>query len=61
MKQMSIPSFWEDVGVRKWSPFLVWGARSPIFGRLNMGTFDNFGQNDGIDICFMPFSILDEF
>ena len=22
--------------MRKWSPFLVWGARSPIFGRLNM-------------------------
>ena len=44
MNQMSIPPFWEDVGVRKWSPFLDTSARSPILGHLIMGTFDNFGQ-----------------
>ena len=39
MKQMSNPPFWGDVGVKKWSPFLDLGARSPIFGHLKMGTF----------------------
>ena len=42
IKQTPTPPFWGDVGVKKWSPFLVWCARSPIFGRLNMGIF---GQN----------------
>ena len=36
IKQMSIPPFWGDVGVKKWSPFLDSGARSPIFGHLKM-------------------------
>ena len=47
---MSNPPFWGDVGMKKWSTFLVWGARSPIFGCLNMGifgqlfhAFSNFG------------------
>ena len=44
MKQMLNPPFWGDVGVKKWSPFLDSGTQSPIFGHLNMGTFDNFGQ-----------------
>ena len=36
MKQMSTPPFWGDVGVKKWSPFLDSGTRSPIFGHLKM-------------------------
>ena len=33
---MYIPSFWGDVGVKKWSP--------PFFD-LSMGTIDDFGPN----------------
>ena len=33
---MSHPQFWRDDGVKKWSPFLDSGARSPIFGHLKM-------------------------
>ena len=36
---MSIPPFWGDVGVKKWSPFLVSGARSTIFRYPKVGTF----------------------
>ena len=42
IKQMSLPPFWGDVGVKKWSRFLNTDTQSPIFGHLNMGTF---GQN----------------
>ena len=42
IKQMSIPPFWGDVGVKKWSPFLDSGARSPIFGHLEMGKVPTF-------------------
>ena len=45
IKQKSIPPFWGDVGVKKWSLFLDLGARSPIFGHLKMGTFDRNRQN----------------
>ena len=45
IKLMYIPPFWEDVGVKKWSPFWDTGAWSPICWHLNMGTFGNFGQN----------------
>ena len=44
MKQMSIPPFWGNVGVKKWPQFLDTDAQSPILGHLNMGTFCNFGQ-----------------
>ena len=37
-------TFWGGVGVKKWSPFLDSGARSPIFVFLKMGTFDQNGQ-----------------
>ena len=37
IKQMSHPPFWGDVGMKKWSPFLDSGARSPIFGPLKVG------------------------
>ena len=30
--QMSVPPFWGDVGVKKWSPFFNSGAQRPIFG-----------------------------
>ena len=30
--KMSIPPFWGDVGVKKWSPFLDLGARCPMLG-----------------------------
>ena len=36
---MHIPPFLGVVGVKKWSPFLDFGAQSPIFGHLKMGTF----------------------
>ena len=42
MKQVSNPSFWGDVGVKKWSPFFYSAARSPIFGHLKIGTFGIF-------------------
>ena len=42
IKQMSIPPFWGDVGVKKWSPFLDSAAQSPIFGHLKVGTFPIF-------------------
>ena len=28
---MSIPPLWQDVGKKKWSPFLVSGPRSPFW------------------------------
>ena len=40
---MSIPPFLGVVGVKKWSPFLDFGARSPIFGHLKMGTYAENG------------------
>ena len=42
LKPKTIPPFWGYVGVKKWSPFLDSGARSPIFGHLKMGTFGIF-------------------
>ena len=42
LKQMCHPPFWGDVGVKKWSPFLDSGTRSPIFGHLKVGTFPIF-------------------
>ena len=33
---MSIPPFWGDVGVKKWSQILDSGTRSPIFGDLKI-------------------------
>ena len=42
MKQMSVPLFWEDV--EKVVPVSDTCAQSRIFGHLNMGTFDDFGQ-----------------
>ena len=42
MKQMLNPPFWGDVGVKKWSPILDSGARSPIFGHLEMGKVPTF-------------------
>ena len=36
---MSFPPFWGDVGMKKWSPFLVLGTRSTIFWQLKTGTF----------------------
>ena len=42
MKQLPSPPFWGDVAMKKWSPFLDSGARSPIFGHLKMGTFGIF-------------------
>ena len=43
-EQMSIPPFWGDVGVKKWSPFLVSGTRSTIFLHLKTGTFAKSAQ-----------------
>ena len=43
---MSIPPFWGDVGVKKWSPFLVAGAEVPFFGtqkRALLPKVPNFG------------------
>ena len=42
VKQMPIPPFWGDVGMKKWSPFLVSGARSPNFGHRKGGIFPIF-------------------
>ena len=42
MKQMLIPPCGGDVGMKKWSPFLVSGARSPIFGHRKVGIFPIF-------------------
>ena len=36
---MSIPPFWGDVGVKKWSPFLFSATRSTIFWYPKLGTF----------------------
>ena len=36
---MSTLPFLGVVGLKKWSPFLDFGARSPIFGHLKMGTY----------------------
>ena len=36
---MSIPPFWEDVGVKKWSPFLDSGTQSTVFWYPKLGTF----------------------
>ena len=36
MKQTQSPPFWGDVCVKKWSPLLDSGARSPIFGHLKL-------------------------
>ena len=44
IKQMLIPRFWGDVGVKKLSQVLDLDARNPIFGHLKMGTFDDFGD-----------------
>ena len=37
---MSIPPFWGDIGMKKWSPLLDTGAQSAIFGPPKIGTFD---------------------
>ena len=65
VKQMSIPPFLGDVGMKKWSPFLDSGARSPIFGHLKTRTFGKSAyfwvlENGGIDIRFIYLSLLDE-
>ena len=41
---MSTPPFWGDVGMKKWSPFLVLGTRSTIFWHLKTGTFAKSAQ-----------------
>ena len=39
IKQMSIPPFWGDVGIKKWPPFFCFGIRSATFWHLKTGTF----------------------
>ena len=36
---MSIPPLWGDVGVEKWSSFLVSGTQSTVFWHPKLGTF----------------------
>ena len=57
-KQKSIPPFWEDVGVKKWSPFLDSGTWSPILRHLDMGNFGNFGQKCPSFGCILKFPKL---
>ena len=40
---MSIPPFWGDVGVKKWSPFLDSGTQSTVFWYPKLGTFAKSG------------------
>ena len=35
IKQMSIPPYWGDVGVKKWSPFYFQALEVPFFGTQN--------------------------
>ena len=41
---MSSPPFWGDVGMKKWSPFLVPGTQSTIFWYLKTATFAKSAQ-----------------
>ena len=43
-KQTRIPSFWGDVGVKKWSLFSDLAAQSPIFGHLKTNTYSKSAQ-----------------
>ena len=64
-------TFWGDVGVKKWSPFLDSGAQSPLFGHEDISKFGhkkrrplsqaNIPQNGGIDICFLHLTLLAEY